>query len=63
VGPVTAQGRVDLWTAKVAAVNYALLTLVLRPTEPLSERQFDAVVIAVAVLLAHAQRRAGGDRE
>jgi hypothetical protein len=44
----------------VAALNYALLLLVLRPVEAMSERQFDAAVIALAVILARAERRAGG---
>jgi hypothetical protein len=59
---MTARGRVDLQTAKAAAVNYAVLMLVLRPVEAMSERQFDAAVIALAVVLAHAERRAGGRR-
>jgi hypothetical protein len=57
---MTGRGRVDHHTAKVAAVNVALLTMILRPLEPMTERQFDAVVIALAVVLAHAERRAGG---
>jgi hypothetical protein len=59
---VTARRPVDLQTAKVAALNYAVLLLVLRSTEPLSEREVDAVAIAVAVVLAQAERRAGGRR-
>jgi hypothetical protein len=59
---VTARGRVDPRTAKVAAVNVALLTLVLRPVQTMSARDFDNTVIAVAVLLAHAERRADGGR-
>jgi hypothetical protein len=59
---MTARGRVDRGTAKAAALNYALLLLVLRSAEPLSRREFDAVAIAVAVLLAVAQRRQAGGR-
>jgi hypothetical protein len=59
---MTARGRIDRQTAKTAAVNVAILSMILRPLEPMSERDFDAVVIAVAVVLAHAERRAGGRR-
>lgn len=63
VDPMTAPAHAErLAMAKVAAVNYALLVLVLRPLEPMSERDFDALVIAMAVVLAHAERRAGGPR-
>jgi hypothetical protein len=57
---MTARGRVDLETAKVAAVNVALLTMILRPLEPMTEREFDALVVALAVVLAHAERRRAG---
>jgi hypothetical protein len=53
----------DPVTARTAVVNYALLVLILRPTEPLSERQFDELAILVAVALARAGRRAGGRRD
>jgi hypothetical protein len=59
---MTARGRVDLEAARAAALNYAVLALVLRSTEPMSKREFDAVAIAVAVVLAVAERRAGGRR-
>jgi len=58
---MTPGGRVDLQTAKIAAVNVALLTMILRLSEPMSEREFEALVIALAVVLALAEhRRAGG---
>ena len=57
---MTARGRVDRQTAKVAAVNVALLTMILRPSEPMPEREFEALVIALGVVLTHAERRAGG---
>jgi hypothetical protein len=60
---MTARRRVDLQMAKVAAVNVALLTMILRPLEPMTEREFEALVIALAVVLAHAERRAGGRRD
>ena len=62
VGPMTTRRSVDLQTAKVAALNYAVLVLVLRSTEPLSAREVDAVAIAVAVVLACAERRRAGGR-
>jgi hypothetical protein len=59
---MTTRGRVDRDTARLAAMNVALLTLVLRPVEPLSKREFEAIVAAVAVVLAVAERRRAGDR-
>lgn len=53
----------DQATARTAAVNYALLVLVLRPTAPTSPRDFDLAVLVLAVALARAEhRRAGGRR-
>jgi hypothetical protein len=36
--------------------------MILRPLEPMTEREFDALVIALAVVLTHAERRADGRR-
>jgi hypothetical protein len=52
----------DPATARTAAVNVAILSMILRPVEAMSERQFDAAVVALAVVLAHAERRAEGGR-
>jgi hypothetical protein len=51
-----------LATAKTAAVNVAILNMILRPLEPMTERDFDNVVIALAVVLACAERRRAGGR-
>ena len=50
----------DPVTARIAAVNFALLVLALRPDRP--KREFEALAIVVAVALARAERRAGGGR-
>jgi hypothetical protein len=61
VGPVTPRATsFDQATARTAAVNVAILSMILRPIEPMSERDFDAAVVALAVILAQAERRAGG---
>lgn len=52
----------DPVTARIAAVNFALLLLVMRPNEPMRERDFEALAILIAVALARAERRAGGGR-
>jgi hypothetical protein len=52
----------DPATARIAAVNFALLVLVMRPDRPMREREFEALAIVVAVALARAERRAGGSQ-
>jgi hypothetical protein len=47
----------DPLTARLAVAYSTLLPLVLRPVEPMTARDFDAIVIAIAVLLAVAERR------
>jgi hypothetical protein len=55
--------RFDPVTARTAAVNVAILNLVLRPVGPMREREFDLAVLVLAVALARAEhRRAGGRR-
>ena len=51
----------DRLTAQTAVVNVAILSMILRPLEPMSARDFDTVVLVIAVALARAEhRRAGG---
>jgi hypothetical protein len=52
----------DPATVRRVAAWYPLLVLVLRPAGPMRGRDFDTVVIAVALALARAECRAGGRR-
>jgi hypothetical protein len=47
----------DPLTARLAAMNVGLLPLVVRPVEPITVRDFDNLITALAVLLAVAERR------